>query len=125
MAKPNGTKMMHAAIKPCVLAAALVGAMAGCEGRTGDSNQIMDGGLDGGELKDGLANLWVSPDGCQYWYIDDGIEGFMAPRLHRDGTPVCNDQAAKRGQLLAKDGTIIAIEPEPRREVSQERQRSR
>lgn len=33
--------------------------------------------------------IWVDPDGCQHWVMDDGIEGYMAPRLRRDGMPVC------------------------------------
>ncbi len=89
-------------------------ALAACEGRTGDSNQITDGGIDGGTLADGRANIWVSPDGCQYWYIDDGIEGYMAARLNRDGTPRCTMPEDTRTAVLTKDGSSIVMEPEPR-----------
>jgi hypothetical protein len=34
--------------------------------------------------------IWVDPDGCQHWVMDDGFEGYMSPHLRRDGTPVCN-----------------------------------
>lgn len=101
-------------INQCFLTAALIATTSGCEGRSGDSNRIVDGGLDGGPLKDGVANTWVSPDGCQYWYIDDGIEGYMSPRLNRDGTPVCRVREAGASPILAKDGTTIEFEPEPR-----------
>ena len=77
-------------------------------------NSITDGGLDGGPLEDKLANIWVSPDGCQYWYIDDGLEGYMAARLNRDGTPVCT-QAVDRSGVISKDGSPIVMEQEPSR----------
>jgi outer membrane protein OmpA-like peptidoglycan-associated protein len=34
--------------------------------------------------------IWVDPDGCQHWVMDDGFEGFMSPRRNRDGSAVCN-----------------------------------
>jgi len=87
-------------------------ALAACEVNRDD--QVVDGGFDGGTLKDGIANIWVSPDGCQYWYIDDGIEGYMAARLNRDGTPRCTTPEDNRTAILTKDGTSIVMEPEPR-----------
>ena len=84
-------------------------ALVACE-RTGDANDITDGGIDAGFLRDGVANVWVDPDGCQHWYIDDGLEGYMTPRLNRDGTPKCQDS---RGQVVLKDGTAVATEQEP------------
>jgi len=33
--------------------------------------------------------IWVDPDGCEHWVMDDGFEGYMAPRRTRDGRPVC------------------------------------
>lgn len=80
--------------------------LAGCEAGQGD----VDRGFDSGLLEDGKANIWVDPDGCQHWYIDDGIEGYMTPRLNRDGTPKCQDT---RGQVTMKDGSRVATEPEP------------
>ena len=87
------------------------GTLVACE-RTGDDNNILDGGIDGGALRDGVANIWVDPDGCQHWYIDDGIEGYMSPRLNRDGTPKCQDS---RGMITMKDGSRVLAEPEPGR----------
>ena len=98
----------------CFGLVAIMSSLAACEGRTGDSNQVTDGGIDGGFLRDGVANIWVDPDGCQHWYIDDGLEGYMTPRLNRDGTPRCTTPETTRGALVAKDGTRIAVEPEPR-----------
>lgn len=85
------------------------GALVACE-RLGNDNTVTDGGVDGGFLRDGVANVWVDPDGCQHWYIDDGLEGFMSPRLNRDGTPKCQDS---RGEIILKDGSRIASEQEP------------
>jgi hypothetical protein len=85
------------------------GALVACE-RLGNDNTVTDGGVDGGFLRDGVANVWVDPDGCQHWYIDDGLEGYMTPRLNRDGTPKCQDT---RGEIILKDGSRIASEQEP------------
>jgi len=36
-----------------------------------------------------VPGIWVDPDGCEHWVMDDGAEGFMSPHLTRDGKPVC------------------------------------
>ena len=33
--------------------------------------------------------IWVDPDGCEHWVMDDGAEGFMTPHTNRQGIPVC------------------------------------
>lgn len=33
--------------------------------------------------------IWVDPDGCTHWVMDDGFEGYMSPRRNRDGSPMC------------------------------------
>lgn len=95
-------------IRVIVLALAATTLVA-CE-RSGDANDVTDGGLDGGFLADGVANVWIDPDGCQHWYIDDGLEGFMTPRLNRDGTPKCQEA---RGAITLKDGSTMMFEQEP------------
>lgn len=37
-----------------------------------------------------IPGVWVDPDGCQHWAMDDGAEGFMSPVRDRDGRPVCH-----------------------------------
>ena len=37
-----------------------------------------------------VPTIWVDPDGCQHWVLDDGAEGFMTPNVDRNGHPVCN-----------------------------------
>jgi outer membrane protein OmpA-like peptidoglycan-associated protein len=75
--------------------------------------------------------IWVDPDGCEHWVMDDGAEGYMTPHVTRDGIPVCrganlcgnfgSDQlfatdsfrlsAAARGRLSAffQDETAVAF----------------
>ncbi len=36
-----------------------------------------------------VPTIWVDPDGCEHWVMDDGVEGFMTPHVTRDGRPVC------------------------------------
>ncbi|AUQ57377.1 OmpA-like protein [Phaeobacter inhibens] len=36
-----------------------------------------------------IPTIWVDPDGCEHWVMDDGAEGFMTPHVTRDGKPVC------------------------------------
>jgi outer membrane protein OmpA-like peptidoglycan-associated protein len=41
-----------------------------------------------------VPTIWVDPDGCEHWVMDDGAEGYMSPHVRRDGSPVC-----RRGNL--------------------------
>lgn len=43
-----------------------------------------------------VPGIWVDPDGCEHWVMDDGVEGYMTPHVTRDGIPVC-----KRGNPCA------------------------
>jgi outer membrane protein OmpA-like peptidoglycan-associated protein len=36
-----------------------------------------------------VPTIWVDPDGCEHWVMDDGAEGFMTPHVTRQGIPVC------------------------------------
>jgi len=36
-----------------------------------------------------IPNIWVDPDGCEHWVMDDGAEGYMTPHTNRQGIPVC------------------------------------
>lgn len=55
------------------------------------SDTTRDSGLDSGDLANMKAGIWIDPNGCDHWIIDDGVEGYMTPRLRPDGTPVCRD----------------------------------
>jgi len=39
------------------------------------------------------AGIWVDPNGCDHWIIDDGLEGYLSQRLDRYGKPVCSGTA--------------------------------
>lgn len=39
-----------------------------------------------------IPGIWVDPDGCEHWVMDDGIEGYMDNHLDRKGIPVCRRQ---------------------------------
>ena len=41
-----------------------------------------------------IPTIWVDPDGCEHWVMDDGAEGYMTPHVNRQGIPVC-----RRGNL--------------------------
>ncbi len=36
-----------------------------------------------------VPGIWVDPDGCEHWVMDDGAEGYMTPHVTRQGIPVC------------------------------------
>ena len=36
-----------------------------------------------------VPTIWVDPDGCEHWVMDDGVEGYMTPHVTREGIPVC------------------------------------
>jgi len=36
-----------------------------------------------------VPTVWIDPDGCEHWVMDDGAEGFMTPNVSPDGIPVC------------------------------------
>ena len=36
-----------------------------------------------------IPTIWVDPDGCEHWVMDDGAEGYMTPHVTRQGIPVC------------------------------------
>lgn len=42
-----------------------------------------------GDLDNLSPQIWVDPNGCQHWLLDDGVEGYLTARRNRDGTPVC------------------------------------
>lgn len=57
-------------------------------GSATSSQTASQSGLDKGQY---IPNIWVDPDGCEHWVMDDGIEGYMTPHVTRDGIPVCRE----------------------------------
>lgn len=36
-----------------------------------------------------IPTIWVDPDGCEHWVMDDGWEGYMTLKVDRNGKPTC------------------------------------
>ncbi|MCT4553978.1 MAG: hypothetical protein N4A53_04755 [Pelagimonas sp.] len=78
----------------------LIGAatlVAGCElgdgvGAYGPDKSI-DRGIDSKDLSQLKAGIWIDPNGCDHWIIDDGVEGYLSARLDKYGKPVCSGAA--------------------------------
>lgn len=51
-----------------------------------DARNESQGGRDKGVY---VPTIWVDPDGCEHWVMDDGAEGYMTPHTNRHGIPVC------------------------------------
>jgi outer membrane protein OmpA-like peptidoglycan-associated protein len=58
-----------------------------------------------------IPGIWIDPDGCEHWAMDDGAEGFMSPHRTRDGRPVCHRReicgVMPTDQLFATDSHHI------------------
>jgi len=58
-----------------------------------------------------VPGIWVDPDGCEHWVMDDGWEGYMTPNVTPDGIPVCRRVKAclveSSDQLFAVDKHYI------------------
>jgi outer membrane protein OmpA-like peptidoglycan-associated protein len=59
-----------------------------------------------------IPTIWVDPDGCEHWVMDDGVEGFMTPHTDRNGIPVCRRGSVcgvmNSDQFFASDSAAIS-----------------
>tara|TARA_R110002020_G_scaffold46821_1_gene133074 strand:- start:546 stop:878 length:333 start_codon:yes stop_codon:yes gene_type:complete len=62
-------------------------------GRGYPANKAFDRGIDRKHLSQLQAGIWVDPNGCDHWIIDDGVEGYLSARLDKYGKPVCSGVA--------------------------------
>lgn len=76
-------------IKGAVLLA-VVGGLAACDNKV---DKTVDNARDSGHLSNLTAGIWVDPNGCDHWIIDDGVEGYLSQRLDPYGKPVCSGTA--------------------------------
>lgn len=53
-------------------------------------DKSIDKGRDSKDLSQLRAGIWVDPNGCDHWIIDDGVEGYLSARLDKYGKPVCS-----------------------------------
>lgn len=77
-------------IKGIALVALAVG-VAGCVDNKVD--KTVDRGIDNKHLSQLKAGIWIDPNGCDHWIIDDGAEGYLSQRLDKYGKPVCSGAA--------------------------------
>ncbi len=56
-------------------------------------DKSVDRGIDTKDLSQLQAGIWVDPNGCDHWIIDDGVEGYLSARLDKYGKPVCSGVA--------------------------------
>jgi outer membrane protein OmpA-like peptidoglycan-associated protein len=58
-----------------------------------------------------IPTIWIDPDGCEHWVMDDGAEGFMDAVRNRDGSAVCHRSeicgVMNTDQLFATDRYAI------------------
>lgn len=73
----------------------LVTAVAGCDEGLGanPNDKSIDRGVNAHDVSTLVAGVWVDPQGCDHWIIDDGVEGYLSARLTPDGRPVCSGVA--------------------------------
>jgi hypothetical protein len=57
------------------------------------SDKTVDRGFGKKHLSQLQAGIWVDPNGCDHWIIDDGVEGYLSARLDKYGKPVCSGVA--------------------------------
>lgn len=53
-------------------------------------DKSVDRGRDAKPLSELQAGIWIDPNGCDHWIVDDGVEGYLSPRLDARGRPVCS-----------------------------------
>ncbi|MCT8161838.1 hypothetical protein [Pseudoruegeria sp. SHC-113] len=68
---------------------AIAGGVAACD----KQNLGVDRFVDSGDLSKLEAGIWIDPNGCDHWIIDDGAEGYLSQRLDKYGKPVCSGAA--------------------------------
>ncbi len=71
---------------------AALGTLAACAPVPAD--KAFDRGINAHPLSNMTPGIWIDPEGCDHWIIDDGLEGYMSERLTPDGLPVCSGVAA-------------------------------
>ena len=89
------------------LALAAVGALA--LGASAAQAQMVPGTVNGENY---TPTIWIDPDGCEHWVMDDGVEGYMDLKLDRQGNPTCHPvktcAVMNSDQLFATDRYSIS-----------------
>ncbi len=78
--------------KPILVLSAVL-ALAACDAPIGPDKSKDVNFFDRDDLSQMRAGIWVDPNGCDHWIIDDGVEGYLSARLDKYGKPVCSGTA--------------------------------
>ncbi|SFJ93925.1 hypothetical protein [Celeribacter neptunius] len=71
-------------------------------------DKTVDRGFDSKHLSSLVAGIWIDPQGCDHWIIDDGVEGYLSARVDKYGKPVCSGIAAPNTAVGPyKDGSAF------------------
>ena len=78
-----------------------------------NDNKAIDRGFDAKPLTELQAGIWIDPNDCHHWIIDDGVEGYMDARRYPDGRPVCDPSAVCNsvGDTFKAGGTSLLGDP--------------
>lgn len=57
-------------------------------------DKTMDRGINAHHLSTLKAGIWIDPEGCDHWIIDDGVEGYLTQRVDDYGKPICSGAGA-------------------------------
>ena len=68
-------------------------ALAGCDGSPKSGYDSQFPGFNHSHLSALQAGIWVDPEGCDHWIIDDGVEGYLTQRVDDYGKPICSGAA--------------------------------
>ena len=68
-------------------------ALSACDYPVGEDKSLDRNFFDRDDLSTMRAGIWVDPNGCDHWIIDDGVEGYLSARLDKFGRPVCSGSA--------------------------------
>ncbi|MCP5076089.1 MAG: hypothetical protein GY947_22695 [Rhodobacteraceae bacterium] len=82
---------MSKVVLPLAVAASF--AVTACGELGTKADKTVDRGIDSHNVSQLVAGIWVDPNGCDHWIIDDGVEGYLSQRLDKYGKPVCSGVA--------------------------------
>jgi hypothetical protein len=74
-------------------------------------DKTVDRGFDKKHLSQLKAGVWIDPNGCDHWIIDDGVEGYLSQRLDKYGKPVCSGTAPPNTATGAYRGGSTVSDP--------------
>lgn len=62
-------------------------------------------------LDNAKPSIWVSPDGCEYYTLYNGLQGFMTPKYLKNGSVACARPTpclvASSDQLFASGSSVV------------------